>query len=274
MPKQKPQNAPPQLLRGVFSTETVTTVGFGETKRRVKQAVHVFAVETADGMIEYQPLSTQYVPLNEKLQITKEELFKKFIPAPHIYHDKVLPALAELERVVDNADRCREQDQLFTAEFEYKNALRIDENHIRASFGLGLTYLDRGDTPNADIVFRKLSRLEGAFGPEYKHLFNEFGIQLRKNRMYSQALGHYAKALKLSPTDEHLLYNLARALYEKGRVSAAGRLIARALKVRDDFPEAQKFLSFLKKKASQAHTASDATKPGAKSSGPAKPEGA
>jgi tetratricopeptide (TPR) repeat protein len=225
-------------------------------------------------MIEYQPLSTQYVPLNEKLQITKEELFKKFIPAPHIYHDKVLPALAALERVVDNADRCREQDQLFTAEFEYKNALRIDENHIRASFGLGLTYLERGDTPNANIVFRKLSRLEGSFSPEYKHLFNEFGIQLRKNAMYSQALGHYAKALKLSPTDEHLLYNLARALYEKGRVSAAVRLIAQALKVRADFPEAQKFLSFLKKKATQAQSAQDGNKPGLKTPRPTKTEGA
>ena len=274
MPQQEPPKDPTQTLRGVFSTETVTTVGFGATKRRVKQAVHVFAVETADGMIEYQPLSTQYVPLSEKHLITKEELFEKFIPAPHIYHDKVLPALAALERVVDNADRCREQDQLFTAEFEYKNALRIDETHIRASFGLGLTYLERGDTPNADIVFRKLSRLEGAFGPDYKHLFNEFGIQLRKNGMYSQALGHSSKALKLSPADEHLLYNLARALYEKGRSSAAGRLIARALEVRPDFPEAQKFLTFLEKKAAQAAPVRDGTKPGAIKSRPAKPEGA
>ncbi|MBI4806776.1 MAG: tetratricopeptide repeat protein [Desulfovibrio sp.] len=274
MAQQNTKKTPAQPLRGVFSTETVTTVGFGATKRRVKQAVHVFAVETSDGMIEYQPLSTQYVPLNEKHQITKEELFEKFIPAPHIYHDKVLPALAALERVVDNADRCREQDQLFTAEFEYKNALRIDENHIRASFGLGLTYLERGDAPNADIVFRKLSRLEGTFSPDYKHLFNEFGIQLRKNGMYSQALGHYAKALKLSPTDEHLLYNLARALYEKGRAVPAGKMIARALDVRPDFPEAEKFLTFLKKKAAQAKTAHAKSTPGAKSSHPAKPEGA
>ena len=215
MSQQKPTPNQAQPLRGVFATETVTTVGFGATKRRVTQTVHVLAAETTDGMIEYQPLSTQYVPLSEKHQITKEELFAKFIPAPHIYHDRVLPALAALERVVDSADQYREQDQLFTAEFEYKNALRIDENHIRASFGLGLTYLERGDAPNADIVFRKLSRLEGAFGPDYKHLFNEFGIQLRKNGMYSQALGHYAKALKLSPADEHLLYNLARPCMKK-----------------------------------------------------------
>lgn len=272
MSQQKPKDNQTHALRGVFSTETVTTVGFGETKRRVKQTVHVFAVEIADGMIEYQPLSTQYVPLNEKHQITKEELFQKFIPAPHIYHDKVLPALAALERVVDNADHCREQDQLFTAEFEYKNALRIDENHIRASFGLGLTYLERGDTPNADIVFRKLSRLEGAFGPGYKHLFNEFGIQLRKNGMYSQALGHYAKAFKLSPEDENLRYNLGRALYEKGRIRAASRLIAQALEARPDFPEAQKFLLFLKKKAVQADTDQNEAKPDA-SLPPEKPEG-
>lgn len=236
-------NAASQTVRGVFATETVATVGFGATKRRVKQDVYVFAEEAADGMIACRALSPNFVPQGEPRKISREDLFKKFSPAPHIYLNKVLPMLAQLERAADNADRCRQEGQLFTAEFEYKNVLRIDEDHIRASFGLGLTYLDRGDPQNAHLVFRKLSRLEGINGPEYKHLFNEFGIKLRKNRMFSQALGHYAKALRLSPEDDHLLYNLARALFEKGRLRAARRILDRALAIRSNFPEARDFKS-------------------------------
>jgi len=240
-----------QILRGVFVTETVTTVGFGATKRRVTQAVHVFAEETGEGRIACRPLSAAFVPHGEIRMISKDELFKKFVPAPGIYLEKVLPAMARLEKVVDDADRLRGEGQLFSAEFEYKNALRIDENHIRASFGLGLAYLDRGETDSARIVFLKLSRLRGAFAPEYKHLFNEFGIKLRRNGMHAQALGHYAKALRLSPTDDHLLYNMARALYELGRLRAARRFIVKALAVRPDFPEARKFHEYMSTKMTE-----------------------
>ncbi|WP_243362143.1 tetratricopeptide repeat protein [Fundidesulfovibrio terrae] len=238
----------PQILRGVFATETVTTVGFGATKRRVKQTVHIFAEETGEGTVTCRALSETYIPHGEPRTITKDELLHKFIPAPHIYLDKVLPALARIEKATDEADRLRGEGQLFTAEFEYKNVLRQDEDHIRASFGLGLTYLDRGETDSARIVFHKLSRLSGTFAPEYKHLFNEFGIKLRKNRMHTQALGHYAKALRLSPDDEHLLYNLARVLFEKGRLRSAKRFLEKALVARPDFPVARKFQEYMSSK--------------------------
>ena len=243
MPEKEVPAAQP--IKGVFATEAVATVGFGATKRRVKQAVYVYAEETVDGMVSCRPLNTEFIPQQGGRLVSKDELLNKFVPAPHIYFGKMLPAMRALEKAVDNADRCRREGQLFTAEFEYKSALRMDEDHIRASFGLGLTYLERGDAPNADIVFRKLSRLEGTFAEEHKHLFNEFGIQLRKNGMHSQALGHYAKALRLSAADEHLHYNLARALYEKGRSRAALRFLNRALELRPGFPEAVRFKEYI-----------------------------
>ncbi|MFP5223310.1 MAG: tetratricopeptide repeat protein [Acidobacteriota bacterium] len=237
----EPASTASQAVRGVFATETTTSVGFGATKRRVKQTIYVYAEEAEDGMMACRSLSSEFIPQGNKRMVSREDLLKKFVPAPHIYLNKVLPALAALEQAVDSAERCRKEGQLFTAEFEFKNALRLDEDHIRASFGLGLTYLDRGDPDNADIVFRKLSRVEGASDPEYKHLFNEFGIKLRRNHMYHQALSHYGKALRLSPDDDHLRYNLARALFEKGRLRAALRSLDKALAVRPDFKEALEF---------------------------------
>jgi len=237
----EPASTASQAVRGVFATESVTSVGFGATKRRVKQTVYVYAEEAEDGMMACRSLSSEFIPQGNKRMVPRDELLKKFVPAPHIYLNKVLPALAALEKAVDSAERCRQEGRLFSAEFEFKSALRLDEEHIRASFGLGLTYLDRGDPDNAGIVFRKLSRVEGVSNPEYKHLFNEFGIKLRKNGMYSQALGHYGKALRLSKDDEHLFYNLARALFEKGKQRAALQFLDKALTVNPEFQEALDF---------------------------------
>lgn len=230
-----------QAIRGVFSTEAMATVGFGSTKRRVKQAVLFFAEEIGDGRIQLRPLNPQFIPTDEKSTLSRDELLSHYTPHPNIYLTKVLPALRELEQTTDQADRCRESGQLFTAEFEYKNALRIDENHIRATFGLGLTYLDRGENNRADLVFCKLAKLKGSHHPDHKHLFNEFGMKLRKNGMLTQALLHYARALRISRTDEHLLYNIARVLFERGKLKAALSLLQKALTVRPDFSEAQGF---------------------------------
>jgi hypothetical protein len=58
--------------------------------------------------------------------------------------------------------------------------------------------------------------LEAAFAPEHKHLFNEFGISLRKSRMVDQSIEYSTRALALTSTDENLHYNVARAYFEKG----------------------------------------------------------
>ena len=241
-----------QAIKGVFSTVSVTVVGFGATKRRVKQTVYVYVEESPAGEIVCQPLSQQYVPLGRKRVIDREKLFKSFIPAPDIYLEHMLPALASLEKTVDQAEDLRQDGALFSAEFEFKNALRLDEHHVRASFGLGLTYLDRGEKEGALLVFRRISRLSGATAPEHKHLFNEFGIKLRKAGMHKQAVIHYCKALRLSRDDENLYFNLARTFYEKGRLRAARRMLDLALKRKRDFPEALDFVERLREKALEA----------------------
>ncbi len=234
-----------QTIRGVFSTESLTTVGFGSTKRRVKQASLFFAEEIAGNRVHIRPLNANFIPTGEANTISMEELLNRYTPEPNSYLTKVLPAMRQLEQTTDQADRCRDSGQLFTAEFEYKNALRIDENHIRSTFGLGLTYLERAENDRANLVFCKLAKLQSALRPEHKHLFNEFGIKLRKNGMLIQAMRHYARALRLSRNDEHLLCNVARVLYERGKHKAALAFLRKSLHVRPDFPEALTFKQYI-----------------------------
>jgi len=216
-------------FKGAFSTQVDGVVGFGATKRKIRQTITVYAEELGDGTFRICLLNKHNIPSGKARIITRDELLRDFLPEPDLYLNKVAPMLREVSQTVDRADVHRVQGALMSAEFEYKNALRLDEEHIRATFGLGLTYLDRGELDSAHLVFRRILTLDAAFGPEHKHLFNEFGIKMRKHGMYAQAVRYYFRAFRLSREDEHLLYNIARTYYERGKLKLATKFLDMAL---------------------------------------------
>ena len=57
-----PVPAPGESFRGVFSTQTQAFIGFGATKRKVKQNVLVFAEEQPDGSFILRPYAEQLSP--------------------------------------------------------------------------------------------------------------------------------------------------------------------------------------------------------------------
>ncbi|EFL52809.1 TPR repeat-containing protein [Solidesulfovibrio fructosivorans JJ]] len=247
-----PQGHPKEeLFRGVFSTQEQSVIGFGSTKRKVQQNIHVFAEEQKDGSYLLRVLNKHFIPSGKSRVVTKEELLSNYLPEPDLYMNKVLPMLRQVRETVDAADEHREQAEFMSAEFEYKNALRVDEEHIRATFGLGLTYLDRGEVDNANLVCRRIITLEAAFGEEHKHLFNEFGIKMRKHKMYAQALRYYFKAYRLTKRDENLLYNIARTYYEKGKFKLARKFLEMGLAINPAFEEGQGLLRAVSKKEAE-----------------------
>lgn len=248
-PLRPAASAEPKPIKGVFSVDAARYLGrkaFGLAKA---QKVFVFAEEREPDRVTIQRLSRNFIPSGPKRVIDRERLLADYLPEPSIYINKVVPVMRHLEEAVAVADRHRERQELFTAEFEYQNVLRVSEDHVRATFGLGLTYLERQEKQNADVVFRKLMRLEAAFTAEHKHLFNDFGIQMRKLGMYDEAMRYYSRAYHLCKTDEHLLYNMARTLYEKGRLKSSRVMLDKALRLNAAFPEGRAFLAFLDAKA-------------------------
>lgn len=227
-------------LKGVFSSHETATVGFGTTKRTVKQTLLVFAEEQEDGSFQLRPLNKQFVPSGKTRIVTREDLLANFLPEPNLYLNKVAPALREVRETVARADARRAEGALISAEFEYQHALRLDEEHVRAIFGLGLTYLDREEVENATLVFQRLITLDAAFEPQHKHLFNEFGIKMRKHGMYVQALRYYFKAFRLTREDEHLLYNIARTYYERGKLRLSRKFVDMALARQPGFREGER----------------------------------
>ena len=128
------------------------------------------------------------------------------------------------------------------------NALQVDVDNVRANFGIGLTYLERGESDKAENIFARLIKLDGAYEEEHKHLFNEFGISLRKNKMFSQSLEYYLRALDLTKKDENLYINIARVYLELKDIPHCAEFLGKALEIAPANETAQKFLHWLEAK--------------------------
>lgn len=234
-------------IKGVFSTQTVEKVGTGTTQRKSIQKTYWYCEEAQKGVVQVQPLNKNYVPSGPKRDVPVDEIIAKFNPEPEFYVQTVYPKMQELEKTIQRGEDHREAGRAYSAELEFKEATNVDEENVRANFGLGLTYLDRGDAVKANDIFERLVNLDAAFSQEHKHLFNDFGINLRKNKMLDQALEYYRRAEQLETHDENLMHNMARVFFEMGELERCVEYLKRALELQPDMEEATKFLEYLKK---------------------------
>ena len=251
-PAKPPVSATPAPMdakvRGVFSSQKVVKVGTGVTQRRMVQQAYYYVEENDAGELEAQPLNKSHLPTGEKEIITKDDLLAQYIPDPEFYQKEVFPKLRELQKTLARADRHRQKGETFSAEMEYGNALKVDDENVRANFGIGLCYLSRGETAKAEDILSRIVKLDAAFQSDHKHLFNEFGINLRKSKMYQQSVDYYTKASELSPRDENILYNKGRALFENSDFAGAKTALEQALALNPNFEEATKFLNYMASK--------------------------
>lgn len=239
-------------LTGVYSSNEQMTIGWGTTQRKVMKRVFYYVEQDEHGRVYRQVLDADWMPGGERQQISREDAISSMLPEPDAYFSKVLPRLNEFRETLQRGDMRRSSGELYSAEFEYKQALEMQDGHVRAMFGLGLVYLDREDTESARQVFERLVAANGTFNEEHKHLFNEYGIELRKAGLLNEALKYYIKAFRMDREDDHLQLNIARVLYEKGKPRQAVRFLQRASKINPNMPELQSFLRHLQKHAPNA----------------------
>lgn len=109
----------------------------------------------------------------------------------------------------------------------FNNALRLNHLLIRAYEGLAHAYKGKGDMKNYHLYMQKaaeeyarmdnFAETKRVFAEITKHdihapnAYNTLGIELRHKKMYSEAINAYKNGLKLSPKDENIYYNLAKA---------------------------------------------------------------
>lgn len=237
-----------KAVSGVFSLQEVRKVGTGTTTRKTIQKSFWYADEQPDGSVELQLLNSNYIPAGPKKNVPLDTFLSAYSPEPEFYVSNVFPKMKELNKTVARADRYRANNELFSAEMEYNNALKLDIENVKANFGLGITYMERGETDKADNILERLVKLDAAFDGEHKHLFNDFGINLRKSGMLKQAVEYYKRALELSEKDENLHYNLARAYLELKQIESCVSTLLIALKINPQHDVSTKFLMWMVQK--------------------------
>jgi|GEM_PF-1232142 len=195
-----------------------------------------------DGQMEMTLLGVNDEITGIKELVSAPEFKRRFHHSPGYFDNRLSPQERLLQKIIAIAEGHYASREYHSAEYEFKNALKLDEDSVRANFGLGLTYVALKEVEKARYVFVKLAGLEAVYRPEHKHLFNEFGIKLRQLGLYGEAIEHYHRALQIAQDDEHLWFNLGRVLSETGRSELAVRIMRKAMSLNPNFWEARHYL--------------------------------
>lgn len=253
-----------EVLHCACSRNVIRKTGTGTTTQRHWQKRYFYLRRVGDLGFDMWAVNANNVPTGKKKTISMDDLISDYEPEVAYYVAKIAPAIRKLQKHIARGDKHRKNQKPFSAEMEYKDALAMDKKNVRATFGLGLTYLEHGERKKGESVFHSLVELDGAFDQEYKHLFNELGIQLRKNGLFDEAVDYYSRALDLSRDDENLHFNLARSHFEKQQWLPCFKHLCQALELNPKLDEGRGFCNYLRKQARTSSAMAKALGPLAK----------
>ena len=222
-------------------------VGTGDTAKKATMENYWEAVSLPSGKFKMILLDDNYQQTGYGEEVPASDLGTRFTALPEDFEPPTQDLAAQQsDRITARAERHLAKQEYNSAEFEFSNALKLNEKNVKANFGLGKTYLAMGETGKAKETFQKLATIDAVLELDNRHIFNEFGIQLRKMGMFDEALGHYEKALSVTPNDENLWFNKGRCYFEAGKSKDALAALKRALEININFEDARQFLLYMK----------------------------
>lgn len=232
-------------ILGVYSLSKTADTGQGVTSRNYEQKTLWFVRRMDDDTYCVQALNANSIPSGPLTTISKGEFIRNYHPQPGYYEKRCLPFIESLKKKIALAEKHLAEEDLSGAEKEFCKALLLDEKHPKANIELGKIYLQQGNGKKLAQALRRILGIDALFQAQERHLFNDFGICLRKEKRFAEAVGFYGKALEHTATDEHLHFNIARVKEESGDRDGARAHLEQALALRPDFAEARRFLDHL-----------------------------
>ncbi len=137
----------------------------------------------------------------------------------------------------------------------FKKAVKINDLYGDAYKGLADAYMAKNDPENyryymqrASEIFAEFNRLEEAkdsfveilkYDSKTPNPFNSLGVKMRRAGDLPGALHAYKQALELTPDDENIYYNIAKAYFLMGDLQNSNSHITRCLTLNSDFAEAK-----------------------------------
>ncbi|MEZ7198822.1 hypothetical protein [Pseudodesulfovibrio karagichevae] len=220
----------------VFSTAKSRNPGKGTTLRG-QGRVHYWLVRQAgeDGYA-VRGVDGDFLPFGEESLISTDELITHYTAEVAVFEERMLPSARRRNYQLVGANR----------ELGYRRSLlAIDEPNVRGLFELGREYIRAGRMAKGRALLGELMRVKTPFPGKDQHLFNEFGIGLRKIGYLEGAVICYRRALKYAERDDHLFYNLARAYYEQGQWWDCMTVLTRCFELNPELPLARGLVSLI-----------------------------
>ncbi len=242
---------------GIYRFTIPSFIGTGDTK---KKSLHVidYYIKNFDpdenGEINGQVIdyAGRLLNLRDRLEVSRLSKSKLICETPAEYAGLV-SKLNILSVHIKAGNTHFEKEEYYSAEYEYDGALKIEPTNVEANLGKGKTLSKLNRYEEARVIFDELSNNPELYIEEHKHLFNDFGINLRKMQMYAKAIESYQRAIRVNAFDPHLYYNLAVVYTELKEIENAVRLLNSAIQlkrklVKASFQEAECLLRSLKEK--------------------------
>jgi len=223
------------------------TSGIGETRRSAEQKTYWFVRRMSNDNYEIQPLNQHHVPSGVTSIISKGTFMTEYVPELDYYERRTVPALQSLCRKLEQGEDFFANNQLDAAESEFAKALCIDAENPQAHLRMGDIACRKNDFKKLKKILPRILGIDQIFTLAERHRFNEFGMNLRKEGLFSEAVQYYSKALQINSQDEHLYFNIARVFFEMGDQSATHQHLEEALRINPGFVQAQRFLDYCHK---------------------------
>ena len=223
-------------------------LGIDVTAKRVASETFYESVELPDGNIKLTLLDMNDQPTGIFENVTPTELKKSYEYVPGYFKNRKTKEEINLEKKIALGKEHLEKKEYNSAEYEFDSAIKIDERNIVANVGKGEALVGQGEIEKAVEVFEKVSEFDELYKKENKHLFNSYGITLRKTKLFDQAIDTYKRAVKIDAADENILYNMARAYFDSGDDKKGIVVLKACLKINPDHSEA-KVLMYKKTKS-------------------------
>lgn len=236
---------------GVYSHSTKYQYQFGERESRYRQGTYWFVLRLDEQRYSVQPLNSHHLPSGVTRTVDRDEFLQYYTPELDYYRRHTAPALETLQEKLSRGRRFFDMGRLDQAERLFCAAVVMDERNIDANTGLTEVYANQRRFTQLRAVLDRLYGLDELFFEQQRHKFNTFGIVLRKQGLFDDAVRFYRKALEVNAEDDHLHFNLARAYYERGRPEACREHLYECLRLNPGLVEAARFLDHLEEEQAQ-----------------------
>lgn len=189
-------------------------------------------------------------------------------------YDEVISATDEAQRYFNQGIKALGNKKYGQAIIAFNKALKICELFAEAFKGMAEAYKGKGDfgkyeenLKRAAEIFAQQDRFEETkliFADILKmhssaiNPYNSLGVALRQKGDFPGAIQAYKQAIALTPDDENIYFNIAKAYFSSGHKDKAKRYIKEALELNPEFHEARRLLAVLQgKDAPTAECVSD-----------------